>query len=297
MKQFAVSTDSTADLYRDTIEKEGIWHVPLTFMMEKDGIIEEKLDCFSSYEEYTAFYDKLRKGYLSRTAMLNYESHLDHFTKMAKAGVEDAVHFTISSGLSPTVEVAKRAAEEVKKEYPAFRLFAVDSLTATVGQGALVRIALACRDQGMDAESTFEKVLSLRTKIQHFIVADDLNYLMRGGRVSKTSAFVGGALGIKPMLAFDNDGKLFVLEKCRKMKGAFRSILDKLGKIPVDPAYNAIYIVHNDNERDAMELKALIEERFGVSPIVSIMGPVIGSHVGPNAVSCCYLSLKGRNDF
>ena len=297
MELFSVSTDSTADLYRDTIENYGIWHVPLTFMMEKDGIIEEKLDEFSSYAQYKDFYAKLRGGYLSRTAMLNYEAHLEHFTKMAKAGVKDVLHFTISSGLSPTVEVAKQAGEEVKKTYPDFRLFAVDSLTATVGQGALVRIALACRDEGMDAQSAYETVTSLRTKLQHFIIADDLNYLMRGGRLSKTSAIVGGALGIKPMLTFDGKGKLFVLEKCRKMKGAFRSVLEKMEQLPVDPAYGAVYIVHNDNERDAEELKTLIERKFGVSPIVSIMGPVIGSHVGPNAVSCCYLSTKERNAF
>ena len=297
MEQFFLSTDSTCDLFQDYVKANRIWFVPLTFMVEKDGKIEERLDQFTDYSQYVDFYNELRGGALSKTAMLNYDAHYNHFLKMAQAGAKDVVHFTISSGLSPTINVANQAAEAIRKDYPDFKLYGVDSLTATVGQGALVKFAVDCRDKGMSAKETYDFVMSLRTKIQHFIVADDLNYLMRGGRVSKASAVVGGALGIKPLITFNNEGKLFVLEKCRKMRGAFRSILEKMEKCPIDRKYDAVYIVHNDNEEDAAELKRQIVEKFGIEPNVCIMGPVIGSHVGPNAVSIGYLSTKERNDF
>ena len=297
MEQFFLSTDSTCDLFQDYVKANRIWFVPLTFMVEKDGKIEERLDQFTDYSQYVDFYNELRGGALSKTAMLNYDAHYNHFLKMAQAGAKDVVHFTISSGLSPTINVANQAAEAIRKDYPNFKLYGVDSLTATVGQGALVKFAVDCRDKGMSAKETYDFVMSLRTKIQHFIVADDLNYLMRGGRVSKASAVVGGALGIKPLITFNSEGKLFVLEKCRKMRGAFRSILEKMEKCPIDRKYDAVYIVHNDNEEDAAELKRQIVEKFGIEPNVCIMGPVIGSHVGPNAVSIGYLSTKERNDF
>lgn len=297
MEQFFLSTDSTCDLFQDYVKANRIWFVPLTFMVEKDGKIEERLDQFTNYSQYVDFYNELRGGALSKTAMLNYDAHYNHFLKMAQAGAKDVVHFTISSGLSPTINVANQAAEAIRKDYPDFKLYGVDSLTATVGQGALVKFAVDCRDKGMSAKETYDFVMSLRTKIQHFIVADDLNYLMRGGRVSKASAVVGGALGIKPLITFNSEGKLFVLEKCRKMRGAFRSILEKMEKCPIDRKYDAVYIVHNDNEEDAAELKRQIVEKFGIEPNVCIMGPVIGSHVGPNAVSIGYLSTKERNDF
>ena len=115
MKLFDVSSDSTCDLYKSYVEERNIWFVPLTFSLEKGGKITEHLDAFSSYEEYVDFYRQVKGGAMPRTAMLNYEAHIEHFIKMAKAGVKDVLHFSISSGLARTVTVAMEAAEEVKK--------------------------------------------------------------------------------------------------------------------------------------------------------------------------------------
>lgn len=294
MKLFDVSTDSTCDLKKAVIDEKGIWFVPLTFVVEKDGQIEEGLDNFSCEEEYVSFYEKLQAGALSRTSMLNYQSHYEHFLKMAKAGVKDAVHFTISSGLSPTVTVAKKAAAAVKEEYPEFNLYAVDPLTATIGQGMLVLIACECRDKGMTAKETYDYVMGLRLNIQHCVIPNDLMYLKRGGRVSSVSAAFGTMLNIKPVLAFDSVGKLQTLEKCKGMKKAFSRILETIEQAPLDSS-NKIVVVHTNNYAGAEELAKLIETRVGVMPFVTIMGPVIGSHVGPGSVSCGWLSTVTRN--
>ncbi|HIZ64135.1 MAG TPA: DegV family protein [Firmicutes bacterium] len=296
MYLFTLSTDSTCDLYHDFIEENDIKFVPLTFTVEKDGTLEDHLDNFTQYQQYVDFYNELRAGGFSRTSMLNYESHYEHFLKLAKEGAEDVVHFTISSGLSPTKDVAAKAAADVKKDFPKFNVYVVDPLTATVGQGALVRQALDCRNAGKTAQETYDYVNSLRLHLQHFVIADDLKYLRRGGRVGAASAAIGSMLNIKPVLTFDNNGKLIVLDKVKGTKKAIAYIKAKMEKEgPADPVH--VFIVHTDNEPAAKELEAYVVERFGIQPHVQIMGPVIGSHLGPNAFALGYFTKSMRNEF
>ena len=295
MALFDVSTDSTCDLKKDYVEKRNIYFVPLTFTMEKGGSLEEGLDNFSTNQEYIDFYNKVREGYFPRTAKLNYQAHIDHFTKLAESGVKEVLHFMISSGLANTITITVQAAADVKAKYPDFEVYAVDPLTATVGQGMLVSLACDCRDKGMTAKETFEYLMEARNRIQHCIIPDNLFYLQKGGRVSAMSAVVGTMLNIKPLLAFDSEGKLKNLEKCKGMKKAFSRVIDHMLIAPVDEKGIAI-IVHTDNEKGANELAKLVEERTGVTPQITIMGPVIGSHVGPGSVSCAWLSTKTREE-
>ena len=295
MIQFDVSSDSTCDLYKEYREERRIWFAPLTFTLDKNGKQEEGLDEFSCYQDYIDFYKKVEDGAFPRTSMLNYEAHLEHFRKMAAAGVKDVLHFSISSGLARTVTVAKQAAEEIKKEYPEFNLYSVDPLTATIGQGMLVSLACDCRDKGMSAQETYDYLMDVRLRIQHCIIPSDLFYLKKGGRVSAVSAVFGTALNIKPMIVFDTEGKLKVIDKCRGMKKAFNYVLESQEKAPMDEKKFAV-IVHTDNETGANELADMVEARWGVRPQVVIMGPVIGAHVGPGSVSCGWLSTKTRKE-
>lgn len=296
MYRFTLSTDSTCDLYHDFIVENDIKHVSLTFTVEKNGVMEDRLDAFTEYRQYVDFYNELRGGAFSRTSMLNYEAHFSHFLKLAQEGAEDVVHFTISSGLSPTKTVAAKAAAEVKKQFPRFNVFVVDPLTATAGQGALVQFALKWRNAGKGAQETVDYVNSLRLHIQHFIVADDLAYLKRGGRISSAAAAVGGVLGIKPIISFDKEGKLFVLDKVRGTRKAVSFLKEKLEKEGPDENHFVV-IIHTDNEPVANELAEYVRNRFGFEPIVTIMGPVIGSHVGPGAFALGYITGSERNEF
>ncbi len=296
MYKFTLSTDSTCDLYQDFIRENDIKFVPLTFTVEKEGVLEDRLDNFTQYQQYVDFYNELRAGGFSRTSMLNYESHYEHFLKLAQEGAEDVVHFTISSGLSPTKTVAAKAAADVKKDYPNFEVYVVDPLTATVGQGALIRQALEWRNAGRTAKETYDYVNGLRLHLQHFVIADDLKYLRRGGRVGAASATIGTMLNIKPVLTFDNDGKLVVIDKVKGTKKAIAYIKAKMEKEgPAEPLH--VFIVHTDNEPAARELEAYVRERFGIQPHVQIMGPVIGSHLGPNAFALGYFTKSLRNEF
>lgn len=296
MNKFTISTDSTCDLYHDFVVENDIKFVSLTFTVIKDGKMEDRLDAFTDYSQYVAFYDELRKGALSKTAMLNYDAHFNHFRKMAEEGAEDVLHFTISSGLARTREVAAEAAAAVKAEFPKFNVMVVDPLTATVGQGCLVRLAVKCRDEGKTVQEAYDYVMSVRLHIQHFIVADDLQYLKRGGRISAAVAAIGGALKIKPILSFDKEGKLAQIAKVRGVKKAMSFIKEKMEKEgPNELKY--VFIVHTGNEEAAKELDDYVRTRFGIVPFTQIMGPVIGSHVGPNAFALGYITDSERNDF
>ncbi len=295
MALFDVSTDSTSDLKKAYREERNIWFVPLTYNMEKNGVLEEGLDNFQTEEEYVAFYEKVSSGYFPRTTKLNYESHIEHFTKMAEAGVKDVIHFTISSGLANTITITTQAAADVKAKYPDFNVYAVDPLTATIGQGLLAGIAADCRDKGMTAEDTYEYIMGLRQYIQHCIIPNDLFYLKKGGRVSGASAAIGTMLNIKPMIMFDGEGKLKTVEKCKGMKKAFARVIDCMNVAPISELKTAV-VVHTNNQKGAEELAALIEAKTGVKPAITIMGPVIGSHVGPGSVSCGWISTKTREE-
>ena len=127
------------------------------------------------------------------------------------------------------------------------------------------------------------------------MIPNDLFYLKKGGRVSAASAAVGTMLNIKPMLSFDSEGKLKVIEKCKGMKKAFARVVEHMAKAPVSDL-KAIVVVHTNNAKGAEELAALVEEKTGIKPFVTIMGPVIGSHVGPGSVSCGWVSTKTREE-
>ena len=293
MALFAVSSDSTCDLKKEYRERRDVWFAPLTFTMEKDGVIEEGLDNFSSEEEYVQFYEKVSNGWFPRTAKLNYEAHIAHFTAMAKAGVKEVIHFMISSGLANTVEITRQAAKDVEKLYPDFKVYPLDPLTATAGQGMLTMLAADCRDKGWTAQETYEYLSEVRQRVQHCIIPTDLFYLKKGGRVSTVSAAFGTVLNIKPLIVFDEAGKLNVTEKNKGMKKSFSRVMEHMNRAPMDET-KLVVVVHTNNPQGAEELATLIEKNTGVKPLVTIMGPVIGAHVGPGSVSCGWVSIKTR---
>lgn len=296
MQTFVISSDSTCDLYSDYVVQNEIAVVPLRYTMDKDGSLTEHEDSFTEYSQYVDFYAQLRAGGFSRTSMLNHEAHLSHFEKLIAAGAKEIVHVSLSGGLSPTANVAAQAAAEAEQKHPGCKIYPVDSLAATIGQGALVREAVRLRAEGVSFEEIAQSTADMPLHIQYAIIANDLYYLKRGGRVSSVAAAAGTLLNIKPVLSFTNDGKLTVVEKVRGMKKAFAYALAKTEKFKPVEENRMMRIVHTDAEKDAEELADMVEKRWGYRPEISIMGPVIGSHVGPGSVSMIWLTKEIRQD-
>lgn len=294
MRKFEISTDSTCDLYANEYEELGVYVGKLNYTIEENGVLNEYLDDFKSYEEYVEFYNRLRKGGVAKTAILNLQAHIDLFTEMAQKGIKNALHIAQSKGLSPTIDNALKAIEIVKETYPDINYIAVESRTTTCAEGMLVKVAVEMRDSGASAEATAKFIEENKCKIQHFIVVEDLMYLKRGGRIGGVSAAVGSLLKIKPIIEFTNEGKLEIVRKEMGVKKAYRSIIEEAKNYTKNSQHFKCVIVHTDNLDGAKELQSLIKQELGYEPEIRIMGPIIGAHVGPNAVAFAFISNEKR---
>lgn len=214
---------------------------------------------------------------------------------MAEDGVKNALHISQSKGLSPTIDNANRAIEIVKETYPDINFVAVESTTTTVAEGMLVRTAVELRDEGKSLDETVKIINDTKGKIQHFLMVDDLMYLKRGGRVGGAAAMIGTMLRLKPIIQVTKEGKLEIIRKEMGIKKAYKSIIDEVKANYTFAAKNfKAVIVHTDNQKGAEELQNEVKEAFGIEPEIRIMGPIIGAHVGPNAVALTFISNEPR---
>lgn len=296
MNDYVISTDSTSDFYEDEIQKYNLYVGKLNYTITKNNETTEYLDDFKSYDEYVNFFNTLRnKDVVAKTSILNVQAHIELFTKMAEDGVKNAIHITQGMGLSPTVTNAEIAIEEVKKQYPDINYVAIESNTTTCAEGYLVRIAMALRDKGLSMDETIQKIEDFKHKTQHFLVVDDLMYLKRGGRIGGAKAAIGTLLGIKPIIEFTKEGKLEIIRKERGTKKAFKSIIQEIkDNFTFNEEFKHIIVVHTDNLEGATTLADMIEAEFGIKPEIRIMGPIVGTHVGPGMVATAFLSNEPR---
>ncbi len=296
MPKFYVSTDSTADLYNEEIKDLDVFHLPLSISYTKGDDTYVKPDSFESYQDYVDFYDKLRAGYVVKTSMNNNYIHEEYFRNIAKSGVKKLIHFTISSGLARTAEVANQAIEEVKKEYPKFECIVIDPLTTTVGQGLLVRIACEMRDDNKSLEETAKYINDIKLHIQHFVLVSNLDYLKAGGRISGLAAQIGKIAKLTIMIDFSKEGKLVIRNK---MIGGVKKGVANItkGLTTYKPLANSRCIVgHTDNVEGANLLASEIEKISGIKPEIRIIGPTIGAHLGPDAIAYIFISEEARNN-
>ena len=293
MRQFEISTDSTCDLYADEVKDLDIYVGRLNNTLEKNGDLNEYLDDFKSYDDYVNFYNELRKGAVAKTTILNLQAHIDLFTEMAKKGIVNALHISQSNGLSPTIDNAKKAIEIVKEQYPNINYLALECKTTTIGEGIFVKLACRLRDEGKTNQEVYDIIEREKLHMQHFVVVDDLMYLKRGGRISGPKAFIGTILKVKPIIQFTKEGKLEITQKVNGTNKALKTIVDEF-KNYTKNKYFDIVIVHTDNLPVATQLADMLEEAYGIRPQIRIMGPIIGAHVGPNAVAYGFLSNEDR---
>lgn len=295
MRKFEVSCDSNCDFYADEIKALDIYVGELSYVLiNKSGEITDCLDSFKEEKEYVEYYDKLRSGIVSKTSILSEEAHYNLFKGMAKKGVKEAVHVCQSYGLSPTLDRAKDAYARVKEEYKDFSIYFVESSSTTVGEQMLVRKAIEMRDEGKTAQETQEKLESLKMNLQHYILVGDLMYLKRGGRISGPKAMIGSLLKVKPVIEFTKEGKLDIIRKEMGEKKAITSIVNEGVAMGKHADSFQIFVGHTGNVDSAERLALKLEEAFGVKPEIRWIGPIIGAHLGPDAVAYAFISEKER---
>jgi DegV family protein with EDD domain len=294
MRNFEISVDSTCDLYADELKSLGLYMAPLEYTLTTGADVCVEKDDYQTRQQYIDFYNKLRNGVVAKTSILNVEAHEQMFKQMALDGVKTALHISQGYGLSPTVDNANVAIEHVKADFPDINYVAIESNTTTIGEGMIVRAAVKMRDEGKTLEETVEKLNKIKHFIQHFILANDLKFLARGGRIPKSIATIGSVLQVKPVIEFGRDGKLKVCRKEIGLKKAMKSIVKDFGFFTMNKEFPYIYIVHTDNEPLAQQLQEMFFESYGIKPEIRIMGPIIGAHVGPSSVAYGFISNEER---
>lgn len=295
MRKFDISCDSNCDFYFSEIKNLDIYVGELSYVLiNKSGEITDCLDSFKEEKEYAEYYDKLRSGIVSKTSILSEEAHYNLFKSMAEKGIKTVLHVCQSYGLSPTLDRAKDAYNRLKEEYKDFAVYFVESSSTTVGEQMLVRKAIEMRDEGKTVQETQEKLESLKMNLQHYILVGDLMYLKRGGRISGPKAMIGSLLKVKPVIEFTKEGKLDIIRKEMGEKKALTSIVNEGVAMGKHSDSFQIFVGHTGNLELAEKLSLKLEETFGVKPEIRWIGPIIGAHLGPDAVAYAFISEKER---
>lgn len=292
MSNYILSCCSTADLSNEHFQKRNISYI--CFHFELDG--KQYLDDLGRSIPFDQFYQAMANGADTKTSQINAEEFIAYFEPFLKAG-KDIVHLTLSSGISGVINSARIAKETLEEQYPDRSIYIVDSLAASSGYGLLMDKLADLRDEGMSASELAAWAQAHKLKLHHWFFSSDLTFFIKGGRVSKTSGFIGGVLGICPLLNVDNEGRLIPRYKIRTKKKVIQAIVDKMEEFAEDGTnYSGkCYISHSACQADALEVARLVEERFpklsGRVEINSI-GTTIGSHTGPGTVALFFWGKK-----
>ena len=246
------------------------------------------------YDTYTEqwlkeLFDGMRNGERATTSAVNPEGWKAVIEPALKEG-KDALVLCFSSGLSTTYQSAVIAAQELSESYPDRKINVVDTLCASLGQGLLVWYACQKRDAGMSLEEVTAWCEDNKLNLCHWVIADDLMHLKRGGRISAATAVAGTLLQIKPVIHVDDEGKLINVGKARGRKAAIQTICNKVGELGIPGANDTIFICHGDCLEDAQQLEAMLKEKYGTKHVfIYYIGAVIGSHAGPGTMAVFFL--------
>lgn len=287
MRDYVIFSDSACDISLDLLNEWGVKYCSLSLVFNDDP--KEYLDHEIPSKD---FYNRMRNGALPKTSAANMGKFVAAFEEIVKDG-KDILYIAFSSGLSSTCNFAHEAAKEIMNQYEGSKITVVDSLCASAGYGLLLYLAVEKKNTGMSMDDIAEFVENKKLNVAHWFTVDDLKYLKAGGRISATTALLGGMLNIKPVMKVDDNGKLISVSKVRGRKAALKAIADEYAKTAIDKKNGVVFISHGDCIDDANELAGMVKENSGATvKLIANIGPVIGSHSGPGTLALFFLVEK-----
>lgn len=286
MSDYVIVSDATLDLPVHVIEEYDIRIIPMGVNIENIEYNHYPDERELSIED---FYQKLKNGATSHTTQITPAIFMDYFEELLNEG-KDILYISFSSGLSGTYNTSQMVIRDLAQDYPEKKIYGVDSLCASVGEGLLVLHAAIQKRQGMGLEQLRDWVEANKLRSRHWFTVKDLFFLKRGGRISSIEAMVGTALKIRPVLSTDAAGKLAVVTKIRGSRAELDFMIAKLEEESVDLTEQTIIIGHGDDLTQAQELENLIRNKYKVKDvIISKIGPVIGTHTGPGMLAMVFM--------
>ncbi len=294
MNPYVISCCSTADLSEEHFRNRNISYI--CFHFELDGV--EYPDDLGKSIPFDEFYRRMANGASTKTSQINVEEFTEYFEPFLKEG-KDILHVSLSSGISGVFNSASLARNLLMQKYPERTILIVDSLGASSGYGLFMDRLADLRDEGYSIQELYEWAMKNRLSLNHWFFSTDLTFYIRGGRVSKTSGFIGTILNICPLLNMNRLGQLIPREKIRTKKKVIQAIVTRMKECADNGTdYSGkCYISHSACYEDARAVADLVEAAFpklnGKVEIYSV-GTTIGSHTGPGTVALFFWG-KERN--
>ncbi len=294
MNPYVISCCSTADLSEEHFHSRNISYV--CFHFELDGV--EYPDDLGKSIPFDEFYRRMANGASTKTSQINVEEFTEYFEPFLKEG-KDILHVSLSSGISGVFNSASLARNLLMQKYPERTILIVDSLGASSGYGLFMDQLADLRDEGYSIQELYEWAMKNRLRLNHWFFSTDLTFYIRGGRISKTSGFIGTILNICPLLNMNRLGQLIPREKIRTKKKVIQTIVTRMKECADNGTdYSGkCYISHSACYEDARAVADLVEAAFpklnGKVEIYSV-GTTIGSHTGPGTVALFFWG-KERN--
>ncbi|MCR5116039.1 MAG: DegV family protein [Lachnospiraceae bacterium] len=284
MRDYTIVTDSTCDLTPDLIERYNLKVASLYVLL--DGHTYKN---YPDEREITnkELYAAMRNKKLPTTSAVNPQDFTDIFRPELEAG-RDILYVGFSSPMSCTYNSGCTVAAELREEFPEAKILTVDSLAATFSLGLLAILAAKKKEEGATIEENAKYLEENVPHMAHAFTVDDLFHIMRGGRVSRSTAFIGSILSIKPILRVGNNGLIESAGKVRGTKKAFQFLLEQIRENLTDPTL-PFFVGHGDNEEAANEFAEMLTKELGLTDVhVCCLGPVCGCHGGPGLVGAFY---------
>ncbi|BFL72214.1 DegV family protein [Anaerococcus nagyae] len=289
MTDYILSCESTMDLAVDYI-KNNLDVSIINANYELNG--ENYLDDFGQNLDMKSFYNNMREGAKPTTSRINTGEYVNYLKPLLESG-HDVIHVCLSTGMSGQFDSLLEAIEILKEEYPERKVYPVDSKMASSGVGLLVSKLSKLKKDGMAIDDLYNWAEENKLHVISYTSNENLEYVARGGRISKTAASIGGVLHICPLIEVDDEGRMIVTGKTRTRKKLLKAIISKIENNAIGGSdYNdQIFISNADNMELVNEIKSMIEEKFpnidgGVQAFD--IGPTIGSHIGPGTISIFY---------
>lgn len=291
MKKFQVLTDSTADVEKSYREEYDFDYLKNTFRFVGE---EKEYDADLDWEELSAkeYYDKMRKGYLSKTSMVKTSEFEEKFNKYLSEGL-DILYIACSSKLSGSYESGKMIAKELLQNYPDRKIICIDSLRSNYAEGLMSIDAAKMALDGMDIEEVAEYLENNKLNYHTYATVATLDYLKKAGRVKASKAFFGNLMGVKPIIIADAIGQNYSFKKVKGRKASLDEIVNQVKENIENASEATVFVEHADCLESAEYVADKIKELVNPKKInISTLGPIIGATTGPDTITVNFYGKK-----
>lgn len=298
MRRVKIITDTCSDLTPALLSQYDIDYAKMSVV--EDGV-ESPAPLDWDAETYHEFYDKIRNGKRITTSQVPISEFERIFTQYLDDGY-DIVYIACSSKQSSSVNTGSVVAKKLLVNYPDAKIFCIDSLNASIGEGMLAIEAAKMAKDGKSAEEINDYIISVRKNVGEYFTVHTLEYLKRAGRVSASSAFFGNLMGIKPILVSDVDGRQAAFKKVKGRQNSIKELVALTKESIRESKEQTLYVVQSDTvQEDIDTLVELLKQEIDCRDIcVLTLGPIIGASAGPDALGVLFFGEKvtfvGGND-